>query len=258
MSLEDDLLVRYGVEALIAGRVVTGKRDEPLDHPVVRAEIARAQRIIEGQNLEIRKTLWRYASVIEGQRRHVMDARQAILHGEDVPDVWRQAPERRRALVDRVGEDAVRDAERAVMLFQIDRAWRDHLALAADVREGIHLVSLGGQDPLTRFTAEIELAFRGLEDAIDRAVLDALTVARVSDGRIDLEGLGIRGPSSTWTYLVNDDPFRNQIGMMLTGPGRATIAIYAAGALMPLLLLWGLMDRLLRRRPKRRGDPFRR
>ena len=251
VSLEDDLLVRYGVEALIAGRVVTGKRDEPLDHPVVRAEIARAQRIIEGQNLEIRKTLWRYASVIESQRRHVMDARQAILHGEDVPDVWRQAPERRRVLVDRVGEDAVRDAERAVMLFQIDRAWRDHLALAADVREGIHLVSLGGQDPLTRFTAEIRLAFRGLEDAIDRAVLDALTVARVSDGRIDLEGLGIRGPSSTWTYLVNDDPFRNQIGMMLTGPGRATIAIYAAGALMPLLILWGLLDRFLRKRPAR-------
>jgi preprotein translocase subunit SecA len=143
------------------------------------------------------------------------------------------------------------------MLFQIDRAWRDHLALAADVREGIHLVSLGGQDPLTRFTTEIKLAFRGMENAIDTAVLDALSGVRVSGGRIDLEGMGIRGPSSTWTYLVNDDPFRNQIGMMLTGPGRATIAIYAAIAMMPLLLLWGLVDRLLRRRPKRRGDPFR-
>jgi preprotein translocase subunit SecA len=256
VSLDDDLLVRYGVEALIAGRVVTGKGDEPVDHPVLRAEIARAQRIIEGQNREIRKTLWRYASVIEGQRRHVLDVRQAILHGEEVPEVWRQAPERRRALVDEVGEQAVRDAERAVMLFQIDRAWRDHLALAADVREGIHLVSLGGQDPLTRFTTEIGIAFNRMEDAIDSAVLDALTDVRVNGGRIDLEGLGIKGPSSTWTYLVNDDPFRNQIGMMLTGPGRATIAIYAAVAMMPLLLLWSLVDRLLRRRPKRRGDPF--
>ncbi len=81
VSLEDDLLVRYGIEALIAGRVVTGRRDEPIDHPVLRAEIARAQRIIEGQNFEIRKTLWRYASVVEGQRREVMAARQAILHG---------------------------------------------------------------------------------------------------------------------------------------------------------------------------------
>src|SRR6185436_877300 len=105
VSLEDDLLVRYGIEALIAGRVVSGHRDEPLDHPVLRGEIARAQRIIEGQNVEIRKTLWRYASAIEGQRRHVMDARQAFLHGEDVSDVWQRDPERWRALVAEVGED---------------------------------------------------------------------------------------------------------------------------------------------------------
>jgi preprotein translocase subunit SecA len=138
-----------------------------------------------------------------------------------------------------------------VMLFQIDRAWRDHLALAADLREGIHLVGLGGQDPLTRFTTEITLAFRGLESAIDGAVLNVLEHVRVSGGRVDLEGLGIRGPSSTWTYLVNDDPFRNQIGMMLTGPGRTTIAIYAAAMMGPLLLMWGMADRFLRRRPKR-------
>jgi preprotein translocase subunit SecA len=256
VSLEDDLLVRYGIESLIAGRVVSGTPDEPLDHPVLRAEIARAQRIIEGQNLEIRKTLWRYASVVERQRRQVMDARDAILRGEEVPEVWKRAPERRRALVDEAGEDAVQRAERAVMLFQIDRAWRDHLALAADLREGIHLVSLGGQDPLTRFTTDIKLAFRGMAQTIDSAVLDALSVVRVSGGRIDLDELGIRGPSSTWTYLVNDDPFRNQIGMMLTGPGRTTIALYAAALMGPLLVLWGLVDRVLRKRAKRRGSPF--
>ena len=256
VSLEDDLLVRYGIEALIAGRVVTGRRDEPLDHPVLGAEIARAQRIIEGQNVEIRKTLWRYASAIETQRRQVMDVRQAILLGEEVPEIWSGAPERRRALVDEAGEDAVRRAERTVMLFQIDRAWRDHLALAADLREGIHLVTLGGQDPLTRFTVDIKNAFRGMENKIDQAVLDALPEVRVVGGRIDVESLGVKGPSSTWTYLVNDDPFRNQIGMMLTGPGRTTVAIYAAVAMAPLLLLWGMVDRLFRKRPKRRGNPL--
>jgi preprotein translocase subunit SecA len=256
VSLEDDLLVRYGIEALLAGRVVTGTRDEPIDHPVVRREIARAQRIIEGQNVEIRKTLWRYASVVEGQRQGVMNARQAILHGAEVSEVWQRAPARRRALVDELGEDAVRRAEQAVMLFQIDRAWRDHLALAADLREGIHLVGLGGRDPLTHFTTEITVAFRGMDTAIDAAVLDVLKQVRVRGREVDLEGLAIRGPSSTWTYLVNDDPFRSQIGMILTGPGRTTIAVYAAALMGPLLLLWGLVDRWLRRRPKRRGDLF--
>ena len=125
------------------------------------------------------------------------------------------------------------------------------------MREGIHLVTLGGQDPLTRFTTETARAFERMEDAIDEAVLDVLEHVRVSDGRIDLEGLGIKGPSSTWTYLINDDPFRNQLGMMLTGPGRATIAIYAAATfMMPLLVLWGLVDRW-RKRPARRPGPFR-
>src|SRR5262249_27813532 len=175
--------------------------------------------------MEIRKTLWKYASAVEGQRREVMELRQAILNGDDTSDTWQRAPERRRTLVDEVGEDAVCQAERAVVLLHIDRAWRDHLALAADLREGIHLVALGGQDPLAHFSKELTLAFRRLEDAIDRAVLGALHDVRVSGGRIDLEGVGIKKPSSTWTYVINDDPFRNQIATMLTGPGRTTIAI---------------------------------
>jgi len=256
VSLEDDLLVRYGIQALIAGRVTTAKRDEPLDHPVLRHEIARAQRVIEGQDREIRKTLWKYASVLEGQRHDVMEMRQAILNGDAVSDVWQHAPTRRRALADEVGEDAVCHAERAVMLLQIDRAWCDHLALAADLREGIHLVALGGQDPLAHFTKALTLAFPCLEDTIDRAVLDALHEVRVRGDRIDLDSVGIKRPSSTWTYLINDDPFRNQIATMLTGPGRTTVAIYAAALMMPLLVLWGAVDRWLGKRAQRRGDPF--
>ncbi len=256
VSLEDDLLVRYGIQGLIPPRWMPARRDEPIDSPVVGREIARAQRIIEGQNFEIRKTLWRYASVVEGQRQRVMDRRQALLHGREMPEVWGRAPDRRATLVAAADEEAVRRAERAVMLFHIDRAWRDHLSRCADLREGIHLVSLGGRDPLTHFTTETLHAFGRMEDAIDDAVLDALDRVRASDGRLDLEGLGLRGPSSTWTYLVNDDPFRNQIGMMLTGPGRTTIAIYSAALLTPLLLVWGLIDRFWRRRPVRRPNPF--
>ncbi len=75
---------------------------------------------------------------------------------------------------------------------------------------------------------------------------------RVGPDGIDLGGIDIKGPSATWTYLVNDDPFRNQIGMMLTGPGRATFAVGAALSSMPLLILWGLLDTFARRRPRRR------
>jgi preprotein translocase subunit SecA len=252
VSLEDDLMVRFRLQDLIAGRLVSKPRADQIESPVVRAEIARAQRIIESQNFEIRRTLWRYASVVEDQRRQFMERRQAILVGDQTPDVWQREEESYLHLIAAAGEPAVRRAEQLVTLSQFDRAWRDHLALVADLREGIHLVGLGGQDPLTRFTADVRHAFSGLEDAIERGIIEALPRVRGDSGGIDLKGLDVKGPSSTWTYLVNDDPFKNQIGMMLTGPGRTSIAIYSAVMLMPLFLLWGLVDRFVGRRARQR------
>ena len=79
---------------------------------------------------------------------------------------------------------------------------------------------------------------------------------RVDGSPLDLTATGIEGLSSTWTYLVNDDPFKNRIGAMLTGPGGVTLAIYSAAILGPLLVLWGIVERLAGHRPRRRSNPY--
>ena len=254
ISLEDDLLVRYGIAELIPQRLRPSPSDAPLDNPVIRREVARAQRIVDGQNLEIRRTLARYAAVLEDQHRLLSDRRQAVLTGEDASRLWQREPRLREALATAAGERAVVEAERLVTLACIDAAWRDHLARCADVREGIHLVRLGGQDPLTVYTREAIEASVRMDAAIDEAVLAALPRMRVVAGRVDLSAAGIKLPSATWTYLVNDDPFRNRIGALLTGPGGATIAMYAAAVLSPLLILWGVIERVAGRRGERRSD----
>jgi preprotein translocase subunit SecA len=252
LSLEDDLLVRYGIQNLLHGRFVPGRRDEPIDDSLVNEEIARAQRIIEGQNFEVRKTLSRYSTIVEDQHRVLIERRQALLSGHEVPDIWKTAaPERYQTLVAARGEDEVERAERAVTLFHIDRVWREHLAYCADLREGIHLVSLGGMDPLSRFTSDVMTAFRSVEERIDTAVLETLPLITIGAAGLDLGAAGIKGPSSTWTYLVNDDPFRNQVMLKLIGPGGTTIAIYASALLGPLFLLWGVVDRFFRKRTRR-------
>ena len=259
VSLEDELLVRYGIRDLIPARLMPARRDAPIEHPIVRREIARAQRIVEGQNHEIRRTLSRYAEIVEDQRRRLLGRRQALLAGRAEPDVWRGEPQRYRDLVDACGREAIRRAEVAVTLHHLDQAWVEHLALCADLREGIHLVRLGQQDPLTRFTSEVVDAYERLEPGLDDAVRAALDRVRVVDGQIDLAaaGVDVKGPAATWTYLVNDDPFRDQIGQLLTGPGRGSIAIFSALWLMPLMIAWGVVDRYLRKRPRRRADPYR-
>jgi preprotein translocase subunit SecA len=256
ISLEDELLVRYGIQRLIPAQLFPPRSNDPVESPVVRREVARAQRIVEGQNIEIRRTLARYATVVEDQHLLLTDRRQALLAGDETPSVWRRDEARRGALVAAAGEAAVVAAERTVTLGCIDRAWRDHLAFCADLREGIHLSRLAGKDPLTVFMVEVIQAYSGIGDAIDRAALEALAHVRALDGAVDISATGVKAPSSTWTYLVNDDPFRNRIGALLTGPGGATIAMFSAALLMPLFLVWGLVERLFRRSGGRRSNPF--
>jgi len=219
---------------------------------VVRREVARAQRIIEGQEYDIRRTLERYSGVVESQHRLLAERRHAMLVGEDEPDVWQRAPDRRAALVAAVGELAVVDAERRVTLACMDDAWRRHLARCADVREGIHLVRLGGHEPLAVYTRAALDAFATIDTDIDDAVLAALEAVRVNGGGLDLSGAGVKGPSSTWTYLVNDDGFRLRLGTLLASPGGATIAMYATTVLMPLMMLWGAIEQGLRIGARRR------
>ena len=252
VALEDPLLVQFGIQSLLAGRFEAGASAEPITNPVVIAEVARAQRIVDQQNFEIRRTLARYSQVLEDQRVALMERRTALLEERQEPDIWQTSPERYGSLLAQAGEPKIRDAERLVTLWCIDRAWCDHLAYAADLREGIHLTALGGHDPLTRFTTDVTMRFRQIDDEIDSAVLEALDRMSFRDGEIVLPEAVLKGPSSTWTYLVNDDPFRNQIGMMLTGPGKATFGIGAALMAMPLLVFWGVADRWFKRRTGRR------
>jgi preprotein translocase subunit SecA len=251
LSLEDDLIVRYGIADVIAARMIRlDLNDAPIEDFVVRREVARAQRIAESQNFEIRRTLWKYSSVVETQRLQIMERRQALLKGQESPDIWRSQPERRAALAAATSEDAVSAAERTLTIFNIDRAWRTHLSQIADLREGIHLVRLGGADPLSHFAREAALAFERLQRLVDEAVTDSLDQVSVAGGRL-ATGIDLKGPASTWTYLINDDPFRNQIGQMLGGPGGPTFAMASAAIFWPLLIAWGLVDRYLRKRSDR-------
>ena len=81
ISLEDDFISRYGVTALIPPSRRPARREGPVADPVVAREIARAQRIIEGQHFEIRRTLWRYSAMVEEQRAQICARRRGIAAG---------------------------------------------------------------------------------------------------------------------------------------------------------------------------------
>ena len=71
ISLEDDLLVRFGIA------------DRRLNY-----DAEGIQRLVESQNLEIRTFLAKYEGVVEGERQHIHAQRQAILES-DGPELER-------------------------------------------------------------------------------------------------------------------------------------------------------------------------
>jgi preprotein translocase subunit SecA len=208
ISLEDDLIRRYGVMELIPRSRRPAPQETAVGDAIVRREIARAQRIIEGQNFEIRKTLWNYSEMVDEQRRMVYARRQAYLRAEAEPGVCREeASEHYQALAAQAGEESVRRAERRIAVAALDRGWADHLALIEDIREGIHLQRYGGKSPITEFQRQIIEAFDEMMQRVDDETVEAFERLTVEGGAIDLSRAGLGDSSATWTYLVNDNPF---------------------------------------------------
>ena len=251
VSLEDPLLVRFGIDELIPGTIRPVKQEAPLDDPAIHREVERLQRIVEGQNQDIRSTLARYSAIVEQQRATLFDWRFAVLTGEAELNLFpTRAADRYAELLKRVDAGKIREAERRVTLHHIDTLWVEHLAFIAELREGIHLVGLGGMDPLTEFHRRVAPAFRVLHQEIEDRTIRTLMALRItSDDLLDSE---LRGPSSTWTYLVNDRAV-TELHRMLHGPGSSGFA--AAGVLVawPLLLVWGLLRKFAGRKPPREG-----
>jgi preprotein translocase subunit SecA len=217
ISVEDDLLRRHGIGDLVAGAIDESSGAELGDSRVGRT-IAHVQRVIEGESFEIRRTLRKYSYCLERQRRAMHERRRNLQEGTDATSALRdREPEFFEKLEGEFGADPVRKAVRQITLCQIDRCWSDHLDQMAEIREGIHLVSIGGLNAFDEFNRQVNAAFRELARRIDDEVLATLRTAEITADGVDLKKEGLLGPSSTWTYMINDNPTGDILQRLLRG-----------------------------------------
>jgi preprotein translocase subunit SecA len=249
ISLEDEIFERYGLKGRFFKRYRLRAGPDAVDNPVIRTDIAHAQRVIEGQNFGIRKSLWTYSFLTEMQRRIVQEAREAVLNSQDGA-LWLRPPAPEVVAVGkaRFGAEEWEKIRKRVSLFHLDRCWADHLAFLSDIRESIHLVSLGGKEPVNEFQKTATGAFEEMEAKIEEAITATLEGLIKMEGPIDLDAQGLKGPSSTWTYLVNEEQFG--WGVELLKGKNIGLAVGAAAFWGPLLI-FTLIVRRLRARKKR-------
>lgn len=250
VSLEDPLIKRYGIERLISARTLPERHEGPVDSPVLAAEIARAQRIIEGEAFDVRRRLWEFSAVVESQRLAVQARRQRVLFGDERPTLLESRCHRRWTELAAVcGRDRLEHIERRLALLVIDRCWSDHLAELERIRDGIHVVSYVGKDAAAEFCREAGEVFAGFRQAVDDEIVDLFTELEVGPEGVDWQHQGLTGPSSTWTYQVTDVPFGGNTMRGLAN--RAGAASIGAAFAAPLLFVWGFVLHWKRRRLKR-------
>lgn len=178
VSLEDDLLVQFGIHDAIR----VPKQDGVLNAPIVHNKLEHIQRVMMGQNFDLQQELNHYSDMIEDQRRILHKERFSILNGD-----LTMSP-----------------AEQRVRLFYIDEFWADHLVYASYMRESIHLESLTNQNPMDEFHKYITEAFEQIPAKIAKESANMLARLAGSNDPAKWEQFGLKSPTSTNTYMISD------------------------------------------------------
>ncbi|AYJ49964.1 accessory Sec system translocase SecA2 [Rhodococcus sp. P1Y] len=193
-----------------------GPKEQPKKHDEtglitaggVASKMDHAQRIAEGTMLEVHSRTWRY-NQLTAQHRDILDARRAALLSSDeaLELLSSAAPDRVAELRKTVSEATLAVVARKIVLFHLDRSWSEYLAHLADVRESIHLRALGRENPLDEYHRIAVEAFKTVSEKAVESAVSTFESADITEDGIDLGSAGLQRPTSTWTYMVHDNPF---------------------------------------------------
>ncbi|WP_197321467.1 accessory Sec system translocase SecA2 [Saccharomonospora sp. NB11] len=205
-SLGDELVLAHApdVPEGIPADDETGEITDVAAH----RQLNHAQRVAEGVDLEIHRNTWRYTRLIEHQRAELLRYRDEVLRGDTASALLKEEePDRYGELAEKLEPETLERVCRQIVLFHLDQLWTDHLAFLTEVRETIHLRALAKEAPLDEFHRTAVPAFRRIRDDLRTRSAKTLLEAEITTGGLDLAKAGVRRPTSTWTYLVQDNPF---------------------------------------------------
>ena len=142
-----------------------------------------------------------------------------------------------------IGKEKLNNLCTQILLTNIDKFWSSYLAEIADIREGIHLTSIGGRTPFFEFQKLSVELFKQYSDKQEHELIHVFNTLPIKNRNFFPEDHGIKAPTATWTYLINDNSFENLLGLQLVGNiGLSSVAAFMFGPLLglyPLLLKLG-------------------
>ncbi|MEK7453116.1 MAG: preprotein translocase subunit SecA [Patescibacteria group bacterium] len=170
----------------------------------VRREILKSEdtkvKVLEYINQEFKKIVTAHTQDEHSEKWNIEeifeDVRTIILAHEDVKtkitDISKEAlsPDDRRNNIEKylfdiavdfyekkeveIGSNAMREAEKSIMLRNIDLLWMDHLDGIDYLKDSVRLRAYGQKDPLVEFKNEAHILFEGLLDSIGKNITNTI------------------------------------------------------------------------------------
>ncbi|WP_157825465.1 DEAD/DEAH box helicase [Glaciecola sp. 33A] len=210
VSLTDKLFNHFTEEEFGSIKALQGELNAKA---ALNKKIAHAQRVIEGANLERRKTLHRYSEVVEHQRRGFQKLREDILHQNGVEAFIEDVDERWQGL-SHINNDKRTEALVIVVLYNLDKVWIEYLSEIDYIKESIHLNGamgtsslFGGSEPYHVFIRQAHEVFEQLIGKLKDAVVDTFNGVVIDENGIDPDSELFDMTKSTSSYVVVDNPF---------------------------------------------------
>ncbi len=223
ISLQDPLIQRFGILEFIPKEILKNKNPGIIESSRIAKEITRAQESIENQHASMREALSRYSEMLERPRKQFFLLREEIIQklsamteeNEILPlmklqslpdDIFIDIEDNIQKLQKCYGRDKTGQFIYRFLLQEIDRFWADQLSSASERREGIHLVRYASKVPLYVFINEmIELFDLGINQVFNNLKTEIISISQTEKNKSKLPSPP-KGPSSTWTYQLNDNP----------------------------------------------------
>ncbi|HEX4443867.1 MAG TPA: accessory Sec system translocase SecA2 [Galbitalea sp.] len=203
VSLDDDL-VQTNAPTHVLTRIE--RQADALPRGKRRQIVDISQAIAEGQRLDRHRTTWAYNRAIAAKRSAVLDHRRAVADEDLALTTLRRLIPEQLGMLERARGKVIAGTIRTIALYYLDEHWAEHLALLQEIRDGIHLRALAGQKPVDEFHRIALREFHGFFDAVYQDAARFVETLVPEDIGHNLEKLGLRRPSATWTYMVTDDP----------------------------------------------------
>jgi preprotein translocase subunit SecA len=205
VSLDDELFVNFDTKKLL---YIDDKiSDEKLKtNKKIIKNIKVIQRFANGYNSDLKNQMLEYSNFIEDQRKFIHKKRTSIINGSETSNIVEKiSKDTKKNIYSKFDKEYIETLINKIYLKEINSEWTSYLEQMAYEKESIHLVSLGNKNPLTEFHKIAIDNFNSMLENIDKNSVE--TIENLNFDSTTPEDIlsDIKGPSSTWTYFIDDN-----------------------------------------------------